>query len=102
MAGDVIRLLILQKYGGVFVESDVYPTKPLDSLVCRYDYFTAITNQVHFYYLPKVEINVLGSSPGHPITRRTLDLIINNMEKQLREFDKEWIVDIARQDLKDT
>ena len=75
MIGDVVRLLILEREGGIFVESDVYPLRPIDPIACRYDYFTTMSEQFMLFRTPKIEIDMLGARPYHPIISRTLGLI---------------------------
>ena len=38
---DYIALLVLEKYGGVFIDQDLLCLKPLDELVHRYRYFAS-------------------------------------------------------------
>lgn len=96
MIGDIARLVILEREGGVFIESDVYPLQPIDPLACRYDYFTSISKEYELFRTPIVEIDMLGAKAFHPMISRTLKIIIDTFFDRFDYFDKTYIVDIAR------
>lgn len=64
---DILRLELLYRYGGVYVDTDVECQRPLDPLIEGLDFFTA--------YLKPGRVNnaVIGSIPEHPIVGRALD-----------------------------
>ena len=69
---DLLRLLILWLYGGVYCDTDVELRRPLDALCAGCDAFIGATffPQVHERVL--VENAVLGFSPHHPFLTQVL------------------------------
>lgn len=65
---DLIRLEALWRWGGVYVDSDVQPLRPLDSLL-------AVSAFAGYEDRNSVPNAVLGASAGHPAIRACLDLI---------------------------
>ena len=60
---DILRLEILAKYGGVYVDADSICVKPLDDLVRKETCFFS-TN-----WKGKIEINFMGCSPSNIIMK---------------------------------
>jgi len=71
---DILRLEVLHREGGVYVDTDFECRRPLDPHIEDLDFFTA--------YLKPGRVNnaFIGSVPGHPILERAL------REMQPREF----------------
>jgi len=67
---DVIRLEILWRYGGIYVDTDCEPVRALDQLL-RYDFFLGTEDG---WYLANT---VMGSVPGHPALRAYMDAILD-------------------------
>jgi hypothetical protein len=65
---DLIRLEALWRWGGIYVDSDVQPLRPLDSLLP----LSAFAGYEDRNSIPNA---VLGATPGHPAIRACLDLI---------------------------
>lgn len=63
---DILRLELLARHGGVYLDTDLECVKPIDELVAGVDFFTA--------YLKPTRVNnaVFGSVSGHPILQRAL------------------------------
>ena len=72
---DILRLEVLFREGGVYVDTDFECHRPLDDVIDDYDFFTAPLK-------PNGWINnaFIGSTPGHPILDRALN------ELRPREF----------------
>ncbi len=69
---DMIRLEALIRWGGVYVDSDVEPLRPLDSLLgvpafAAYEDRRCVPNAV------------LGAVPGHPAIRACLELMLSRL-----------------------
>lgn len=64
---DILRLELLWRHGGVYVDTDFECVRPLEQLVGGLDFFCA--------YLKPGQINnaLIGSTAGHPILDRALD-----------------------------
>lgn len=67
---DVLRLSLLQKFGGVYLDIDFYCYKRLDALHENFDFYCGVCNKF-------CEINnaVIGSLPNHPLITACLDKI---------------------------
>jgi mannosyltransferase OCH1-like enzyme len=63
---DILRLEVLWRYGGVYVDTDFECRRTLESLIEDVDFFTA--------YLKPGRVNnaIIGSTAGHPILDRAL------------------------------
>lgn len=57
---DYIRLKVLQKFGGIYLDTDVELTKSFDDLL-DHDFLISFENDVY------VETAVVGSVPNHPL-----------------------------------
>lgn len=69
---DMIRLEALLTYGGIYVDQDVEPLRPLDSLLgvpmfAAYEDANSVPNAV------------MGAVPGHPAVRACLDLMLSRL-----------------------
>ncbi len=79
---DLVRLEILSRYGGVYVDVDVLMVKPFDPIVSRYDFFAGV-EAPHFIgersdrYL-FVTNAIIGSAPQHPILNLWKKRILQN------------------------
>jgi hypothetical protein len=80
---DLLRVEILNKVGGVYVDFDYLSYKPIDLLVERYDFFTTL-KYIFTAHLgwpavwpdPIVACNsLMGSRPGHPILSAYLERV---------------------------
>lgn len=60
---DILRYEILERFGGVYMDMDIYCVRPLDILHYCYDFYAGISN------VNAVELNnaLIGCAPGHPI-----------------------------------
>jgi len=63
---DIIRLEVLYRFGGVYVDTDIECLRPLDPLIEGLDFFTCDLKP------GQVNNAAIGSVPGHPILERAL------------------------------
>jgi hypothetical protein len=76
---DFIRLALLQKYGGIYMDATVFVTEPLDWIIgdgVGYSYFQAFVNQKNMNLTcqtPVVETSFLAAPPNHPFVNAWLD-----------------------------
>jgi len=82
---DLLRLEILYKYGGIYVDSDFFCLKPIDDLI-KLDFF--ISSECNYYYL--VNNGIIGSTKGHII----LDKMICDIKLNLSFQKKEGYFDV--------
>jgi len=71
---DLLRMEILNKHGGVYVDLDTVPFEPIDQLVSNFDFFGIL-------FGPKwgslfVDNYFIGSIQGHPIIKQAIKNII--------------------------
>lgn len=73
---DILRLAVLDRYGGVYVDCDVKPLRPLDPLL-QHDAFVAQSpNDTR-----KATNAVMGAVPGHPYIWQLMDGLQGRCEK---------------------
>ena len=69
---DLLRLDVLYKWGGVYLDGDMRLLKPLDELAERYDFFIASHDGI-------VPINALiGATKAHPAIQELIDELLLN------------------------
>jgi hypothetical protein len=65
---NLVRYEVLERFGGVYVDTDFEPRRPLDDLLCGVDLFAALE-------LPgRVACGVVGAVPGHRTMERAARL----------------------------
>lgn len=65
---DILRLAVLDRYGGVYVDCDTAPIRPLDPLLQLSAFVAQSPND-----LSKATNAVMGATPGHPYIRGLMD-----------------------------
>lgn len=69
---DLLRLDVLHRWGGVYLDGDMRLLKPLDELAARFDFFIASHDGV-------VPINALiGATKAHPAIQELIDELLLN------------------------
>jgi mannosyltransferase OCH1-like enzyme len=63
---DILRLEVLSRFGGVYVDTDFECLRPIDPLMEGIDFCGA------YYARDRVMNGVIGGRPGHPILERAL------------------------------
>lgn len=84
---DILRYQILEDYGGIYVDHDVYCYQKFDNVVYKYDFFCGmqpiIRNEINDSSI--IPCNCLiGAIPLHPIIQQTIknvDFLINEQLK---------------------
>lgn len=87
LKSDLIRLLLLQKYGGFWLDMSILVLAPMNKIFeekHRYDHFYAIYNprndSSNLPNYPVIEISMMYSPPNHPLINDWLDGM-NGIEK---------------------
>lgn len=83
---DIARYEILYRFGGVYRDLDVKCYRPIDDLNHKYDFFIPIEYPIR-YWPVVINNGLIGTKVGHPILKRTLDIIRQNFDKQWKIFD---------------
>lgn len=73
---DLWRIFVLNYYGGVYMDFDAHAILPLSSMIKEDDTELFLLNKQHFtnYFI--------ASAPNNPILQKTIDLIVDNIEKR--------------------
>ncbi len=92
MAADILRVLILWKIGGIYADCDNWCFKPFDPLVKMHNFFAGLCpiNK----NLVKINNDIIGSVPSHPILSNYIHLMIQSHEKYWEVTKKENIKNI--------
>jgi FkbM family methyltransferase len=69
---DLLRLDVVYRWGGVYLDSDVLLLKPLDQLAGHYEFFIASEDGI------KLTNAAFGASKGHPAIRALIDELLFN------------------------
>src|SRR5688500_13370068 len=67
---DVLRLELMQRFGGVYADLDMVPLKPLDPLLDCEGFLGQIPPSPRDICVQRVETAVIGSVPGNPFIAR--------------------------------
>lgn len=71
---DIARLELLHRFGGVYVDTDFEPLRPLDGLIAATTFFAA-TEDGHW-----VATGIMGSVPCHPLLAELIDGIPGSID----------------------
>ena len=71
---DILKIELLHKYGGVYVDLDTEPYEPLDGLVHRFDFFGLLYGPYKGTLV--IDAFFLGACPGHRVMAQALKNII--------------------------
>lgn len=78
---DILRYEILYREGGVYADFDYECLKPLDLFNHCYDFYIGI--QPLDTYKVQLGIGLIGSIPGHPLLKKTIEGIRRNATVQI-------------------
>ena len=78
---DILRLEILHRHGGVYVDTDLECLRPLDDVLANADFVAVCLKP------GRVTNTMIASAPGHPLLERAL--------RELRPTDTYWTFEAA-------
>jgi inositol phosphorylceramide mannosyltransferase catalytic subunit len=83
---DIWRYEILYQHGGLYIDTDFECLQPFDELHRSCEFYTGVGQTLN----PDVWIGIIGSVPGHPILKATIDQIKigpgdNNFERIMND-----------------
>jgi len=81
---DIMRLDILKKYGGVYVDMDTLALKPFDKIIQNYE-FVAVTAATDENF--EVTNSLIASSINNPIINNAIEYLKNNWKNIEEKFD---------------
>src|SRR5204863_264320 len=70
---DILRLELLWRYGGVYIDTDFECLKPIDELLEGVEFFTGLLKRAGPSKPARVNNAIFGAGPGHPLLDRALD-----------------------------
>ncbi len=83
LRADALRYEILNKYGGIYVDTDIALVKPIHSLLDHFstDFFIGVS------YSQAFEVNnaIVGSIPGHPFLESCIAKLKKSFDIQLAQ-----------------
>jgi FkbM family methyltransferase len=69
---DLLRLDLVYRWGGIYVDSDLLLLKPLDDLAKHFDFFAASEDGYNFTNA------LIGATKGHPAVRALINELLSN------------------------
>ncbi|NRA73658.1 MAG: hypothetical protein HRU36_02815 [Rickettsiales bacterium] len=88
---DILEYLILYKYGGIYLDADIYCLKNMDELVHKYNFFAGIEPPSRWTKTAVLSNRVVASIPSNKIIHDTLQLaesIYKNTYARKNSFSK--------------
>jgi mannosyltransferase OCH1-like enzyme len=73
LRSDILRWEVLNRFGGIYVDTDFECLKPLDALNLRYDFYTALQPLDTMYV--QLGSALFGSVPDHPVLNHCIETI---------------------------
>jgi hypothetical protein len=70
---DILRLELIWRFGGVYLDTDYECLKPIDGLLAGVEFFTGTMKEAAPPKPPRVNNAIFGAVPGHPLLDRGLD-----------------------------
>jgi methyltransferase family protein/glycosyl transferase-like sugar-binding protein len=70
---DILRLELVWRFGGVYLDTDYECLRPIDGLLEGVDFFTGLMKRAGASKPARVNNAIFGAVPGHPLLDRALD-----------------------------
>lgn len=87
---DIARYEILYRFGGVYRDLDVKCFRPIDDLNHKYEFYAPIEFPVlHWEQRLSVNNGIIGTKAAHPILKRTLEIIKEELDEAWIKFDQD-------------
>ena len=86
---DIMRLEILYKYGGIYIDADSICIEPIDSYLMAHTAFAGYENETMRPSL--VATGTMGFPPEYPLCRAAIDWILNNPVSQRETRRRAWM-----------
>ena len=93
---DVLEYLILHKYGGIYLDADIYCFKNMNDLVHKYKFFAGIEPPSRWGKIPVLSNRVVGSSPKNKILADTLKIASSSYRQIYKQKNNSFIKRIVR------
>jgi mannosyltransferase OCH1-like enzyme len=70
---DILKYYVVWKYGGIYVDADVEPTRCLDPIIYMSDLVICHHNEVSWEY---IGVGFFAASPHHPVLKKAVDICL--------------------------
>ncbi len=84
---DVMRYEIIQRYGGLYIDTDIECYASFEELHYKYDFYTNMEPPALNKKRVTIANNMIAAVPNHPIVKQTLINIRNNWHKTEKDFE---------------
>jgi mannosyltransferase OCH1-like enzyme len=71
---DILKYYIVWKYGGIYVDADVEPTRSLEPLIFMSDLVICHDNEITWEY---ISVGFFGASLNHPVLKKAVEMCMN-------------------------
>lgn len=92
---DILRYEILNRFGGLYIDTDFECFKPFDYLHLNMDFYVGIIFEKEF----NVTNGIIGSVPGHPVLEHLINSInspvVSNNTEKIHEITGPWALNEA-------
>lgn len=78
---DILRLELLNQFGGAYIDIDFEFLKPLDPLHYLCDFYIGFFQVIYLRKTPRINNGILAASPGHPIVKTLITEIGKNRDQ---------------------
>ena len=87
---DIIRYEIINRYGGLYIDTDIECYKNFEELHYKYDFYTNMEPPALNKKRVTIANNMIAAVPNHPIIKQTLVNIRNNWHEAERNFEESY------------
>ncbi len=87
---DIMRYEIIQRYGGLYIDTDVECYASFEELHYKYDFYTNMEPPALNKKRVTIANNMIAAVPNHPIIKQTLVNIRNNWHEAEKVFEKNY------------
>lgn len=78
---DILRLELLDQFGGVYIDIDFQFLKPLDQLHSLCDFYIGFFQVIYMRGRARINNGILASAQGHPIVKTLIEEIGKNRDQ---------------------
>lgn len=78
LKGDILRFMIIAKYGGLYVDCDIEPIKHMDDYFFDYDFFSGYQVNQH-----TIELALFAATPGFFLIKNYLPILIYRVREYI-------------------
>lgn len=68
---DILKYYVVHKYGGVYLDADVEPTRSLEPLIYMSDLVICHHNEITW---PYIAVGFFAASPNHPVLKKAIEI----------------------------